>query len=408
MQAGLARSLRPLALGLGGFYVCLVGYWALLLRPAFPRLAVAWGAAAAVMAGVAWFGRPGLRGEVAEGVLAGVVLTVTAVSATLLVTTGVAELSLALYVIVLGFGFLAVSRWTLVLAVAGALASWAWAFSVWGGQQWHARGIALAACCMIAFVVHANRVRMHRGLEATRRLELQTELRAHQAELGRRDAERKASFMRLAAHELATPVTTMVIDARNLESEPLQGKARAAASRLSRNVARVERLVRDLIALAQHQAGHMAIANTAVPLQAVVQQSVREALARYPGRAVAMDEAEAGLAVHADAHRLGEALRRLVENALRFTSPQGHVRVWASRPGDRVLIHVEDDGPGLPEPQAARLRAVHESPLDLGPPAESGMGLTVVRLLVEAQGGILRHEPRTPTGSVFTIDLPAA
>lgn len=408
MQAGLARTLRPLALGLLGFYGGLVGYWWLFLRPDVAPLAVAWGTAAALMAGLAWIGRPGLRGQAAEGVLAAVVLVVTAASATLLVTTGAPELSLALYVIVLGFGLLAVSRWTLMLAVAGSLASWAWAFAVWGGEEWHARGIALAACSIIAFVVHGNRVRMQRGLEETRRLEVQAGLRAQQAELGRRDAERKSSFMRLAAHELATPVTTMVIDARNLESEPLQGNARAAATRLARNVARVERLVRDLIALAQHQAGHMTMATTAVPLQSVMEQAVREALARYPGRAVSMDEGEAGLAAHADAHRLDEALRRLVENALRFTAADGHTRVWASRQGERVLIRVEDDGPGLPEPQAARLRAAHESPLDLGPPAESGMGLTVVRLLVEAQGGTLRHEPRTPRGSTFTIDLPAA
>lgn len=115
------------------------------------------------------------------------------------------------------------------------------------------------------------------------------------------------------------------------------------------------------------------------------------------------------LAVDADRDLLLSAVGNLLQNAFKFTLPGTEVLLNAYALGDRILIDVEDHGPGLPEGDAERMF----EPFTQGGEDKSGMGLglSISRRSVEANGGILSarnkaHFGSTPTGCVFTIDLP--
>jgi two-component system sensor histidine kinase ChvG len=112
--------------------------------------------------------------------------------------------------------------------------------------------------------------------------------------------------------------------------------------------------------------------------------------------------------------RLGQVFRNLLSNALSFSPPGGTVRLKARRDQRRIIIQVEDDGPGIPED---KLKAIFDRFYTERPEGEkfgthSGLGLSISQQIVEAHNGTLTASNRRDRashiiGARFTIDLPA-
>ncbi|MDQ3335441.1 MAG: HAMP domain-containing histidine kinase [Myxococcota bacterium] len=112
------------------------------------------------------------------------------------------------------------------------------------------------------------------------------------------------------------------------------------------------------------------------------------------------------LVVEADRQMLGSAISNLLQNAFKFSRPKGHVSIVARVDGDRVLIEVEDECGGLPDGKLEELfKPFKQVGLDT---TGVGLGLSISRRAVEANGGTLRVRNIEGTGCVFTIDLPRA
>jgi signal transduction histidine kinase len=112
--------------------------------------------------------------------------------------------------------------------------------------------------------------------------------------------------------------------------------------------------------------------------------------------------------VIADADRLMQVVRNLVENGLKYGGD--HVKVSARRTGERVQVRVEDDGVGIPTNMA---EAIFDDFVQVGAPAERassgfGLGLPISRRLVEAMAGAIRFESSPLGGACFVVDLPGA
>jgi signal transduction histidine kinase len=111
--------------------------------------------------------------------------------------------------------------------------------------------------------------------------------------------------------------------------------------------------------------------------------------------------------VNADRDRLRQAIANLVDNAIKYTPRGGRVEVHAGRAGDAVEIRVSDTGPGIPEHDLPRifdrLYRGDQSRTTRG----LGLGLSLVRAYVEAQGGTVTVQSRPGAGSTFTIRLSA-
>lgn len=119
---------------------------------------------------------------------------------------------------------------------------------------------------------------------------------------------------------------------------------------------------------------------------------------------LAVPAVERGLVVDADRQMLSSAVANLLQNAFKFTRRASHVSLRACRSGERVLIEIEDECGGLPPGTAEKLFQPFEQ--HGADRTGLGLGLSIVRRSVEANGGSVRVRDLPGTGCVFTIDLP--
>jgi two-component system phosphate regulon sensor histidine kinase PhoR len=115
--------------------------------------------------------------------------------------------------------------------------------------------------------------------------------------------------------------------------------------------------------------------------------------------------------VFGDEARLHDVLRNLVDNASRYAPDRSRIVLAAQRRGDRLVLSVEDEGPGIPEADLTRVferfyrvdKARSRAARD---PGGTGLGLAIVRHLVELHGGRVAARNRPERGAAFDIELP--
>jgi signal transduction histidine kinase len=208
------------------------------------------------------------------------------------------------------------------------------------------------------------------------------------------------------AHDLRTPLSRL-----GQHLEDARARARSAADHqaaLDRAKAEVEALLGTFAALlriAEVEAGAQRAAFCRVDLSAVV-STVAEAFApsaEEDGRRLVAEVAP-GIAVHGDRELLTQMLVNLVENALRHTPPGTQVRLVLGSEAGRAVLAVEDNGPGIPEAERARvLRRFYRLDHSRSTPG-SGLGLSLVAAVAELHGAELRLQDAKP-GLRVTVTL---
>jgi signal transduction histidine kinase len=195
----------------------------------------------------------------------------------------------------------------------------------------------------------------------------------------------------------------------NLEllEEELAGETADIASSALRSSRRMRRLVADLLLLARADAGRRA-PRRPTDLAEIARGVAAEAAPLAADHDLEVD-AEPGLAVEGTADDLHRLVLNLVENAVRHTPPGTRVRVSARREDESVVLVVEDDGPGIPADQRARVfERFVRGPGDAGS-GGSGLGLAIVRAVAESHGGDVAVEDGAGGRGVrFTVRLPVA
>ncbi|GGU66541.1 sensor histidine kinase [Lentzea flava] len=212
--------------------------------------------------------------------------------------------------------------------------------------------------------------------------------------------QRTRRFVADAAHELRTPITGVQAVAEALVQAPVDSPDRDQMSfLLVREARRAGRLVDDLLALAQLDAGYE-MQREAVDLLGLAEAEV--ARTRYV--APDFDIAAEGfpVTVIGDGQRLAQVLANLVDNARQATGPQGTVRIRVDQTG----FTVSDNGPGVPESERERIfdRLVRLDDARDRRSGGSGLGLAIARGVVRAHGGELTCEP-SESGAVFRVVL---
>jgi signal transduction histidine kinase len=230
-----------------------------------------------------------------------------------------------------------------------------------------------------------------------------------------REAERlKDEFFTLVSHELRTPLTSIIgyleVLREAREGEPLEpGEELRFLGVLERNARRLERLVGDLLFVARLDEGKLALDRSPVDLRRLAEEAVEVAAPLAERRGIRLDlRTELIEPCLGDAGRLGQALDNLIGNALKFTRPGGRVDVRLARRDRVAVIEIADTGVGIPADEQRLLfqrffRAStairHEFP-------GVGLGLTVVRAIVEAHEGSIAVTSAPGRGSTFRIELP--
>ncbi|HZS30166.1 MAG TPA: HAMP domain-containing sensor histidine kinase [Gaiellaceae bacterium] len=217
-----------------------------------------------------------------------------------------------------------------------------------------------------------------------------------------RAQEAERNFLLSVSHELKTPLTAIRGYAEAVEDGVVD--PREAATTVTAEARRLERLVKDLLDLARMNRTDFSVHNSEIDLAEVVEDAVRRYRPQADGFGVRLTAVTDGVALGiADADRVLQVVSNLVENALRLTPPGGEVRVVAA-PG---TLRVEDTGPGLraaDREHAFERFYLHER-YGRERPVGSGLGLAIVKELTLAMGGSVDVESRPGELTVFTVRL---
>jgi len=230
--------------------------------------------------------------------------------------------------------------------------------------------------------------------------------------LGRLDEAfaQQRRFIQEASHELRNPLAVIRtnLDVALADPDPTAEELRATAEVVNRSVARMGVLVDDLLTYAREGAPSREMGPVA--LGAVVDDTVAEFAAPASARGLRLtcEVHDAEVGVIGDRVALRQALANLLANAVRLAPPGSEVRVATCIDGDRAVISVTDEGPGIPVAHRERVferfwrgdqhRARQEG--------RSGLGLAIVAQIAEAHGGAVDLAGNDRGGSTFTLRLP--
>ncbi len=211
-----------------------------------------------------------------------------------------------------------------------------------------------------------------------------------------------------AAHELRTPIAAIRAQAQVALAESNDALREHALQCTLEGCDRATRLVEQLLTLSRLESG-AAPQRQPVVLGAQLQQVLAECApqALNKGQVLALDVGEP-CTVLGDATLLGVLVRNLVDNAIRYSPATARIQVGLARQGARVLLTVQDSGPGLSEAQAARLGERFFRVLGTGE-AGSGLGWSIVQRIAAAHGAtVVTGRSAALGGLSVTVDWPAA
>jgi len=239
-------------------------------------------------------------------------------------------------------------------------------------------------------------------------------------DLARRASELEASnrarrqLLADVSHELTTPLTAIRGYVETLAMPDLASDEAARLRYLEivrDETMRLERVVGDLLDLARLEAGGGTLRIQDVPIGDLLARVVARHERPGQDRQVRLvTEIEAGAdAVRADPDRLEQVLQNLATNGLRHTPPGGRVEVRARRSGDQIVLTVTDDGEGIaPEHLPFIFDRFYKADASRLNEAEgSGLGLSIVKAIVERHGGTVTVTSTPGVETVFEIRLPA-
>lgn len=246
----------------------------------------------------------------------------------------------------------------------------------------------------------------------------------------------KSNFLATISHELRTPLTSIIGYSEMLAegiAGPLQDEQADYVRTIHAKGEQLLRLIMGLLDLSKLESGTMALRQAPTQIGAVLKEvlSTVAPVARKKEVELTLEDDKVPCELAGDAERLRQVFINLVDNALKFTPPQGRVSVRArvvDLPPENaddddgfgaillaplrrgVEVSVADTGIGIPEAERARVfdafyQVDSSSTREYG---GTGLGLSIVKRIVDAHGGSVRIGGNQPTGAVFVVTLPSA
>jgi two-component system, OmpR family, sensor kinase len=219
------------------------------------------------------------------------------------------------------------------------------------------------------------------------------------------------------SHELMTPLTAIrgYAETLGMPNVPMDDAARERyLGVVLQETNRMEAIIGDLLDLARLEGGGDSMTPEAVPVSHLFGRvrDRHEPVVRERGITLDCEIADEVPAIQGDEGRLEQALQNIAANAIRHTPRGGTVTLRAAADGPRVRITVQDTGPGIPPEHLPRVfdrfYKVDAARSGTSVPSGSGLGLSIVRAIVERHGGAVRATNAPGGGAIFELSLPAA
>lgn len=225
----------------------------------------------------------------------------------------------------------------------------------------------------------------------------------------------REQFLSIAAHELKTPLTSLMGQAQLLQRRAnregfLGPRDQHTLHIINNQISRLNRMVMALLDTARIETGQLSIEHARLDIVALTRRAVEELQTAHENRTVEFHTQLETAIISGDALRLEQVIQNLIQNALKYSTEPSPVTVTVCTEPNWVNIAVHDQGMGIPEAalpnlfqrffRADNAEAQHISGL--------GIGLYVVKEIVTLHGGIIAVESTEGSGSTFTVRLPLA
>ena len=219
------------------------------------------------------------------------------------------------------------------------------------------------------------------------------------------------ALVSVTSHELKTPITAIKAMSELMISYDLgESERREMLADIYRQAERLELLIREILDASHIDSGRVPLNLRAVDVGQLVKEVLRDLEAQVEGRDVVVDIPGSLPMVTADENKLRQAVVNLLTNAIKYSPGGGPVTLEASVASDRVRIAVRDQGIGIKESDMARLFKKFErisDPSTRKVPG-TGLGLYIVKGLIELQGGRVEVQSEYGIGSTFAFTLPSS
>jgi two-component system sensor histidine kinase KdpD len=228
--------------------------------------------------------------------------------------------------------------------------------------------------------------------------------------LVRMESERlRNSLLAALSHDLRTPLTVLVglADSLPLAGPPLPQAQAEIAQAIRAEALRTSTLVSNLLDMARLQQGEVRLKREWLPLEEVIGAALQDLAGPLARHAVRVDLPADLPLLELDATLMERVFCNLLENAAKYTPPGSQIEVTARQEGETAVISVSDNGPGLPPGREEALFEKFTRGQEESAVAGVGLGLAIVRAIVQAHKGTARAENRPEGGARFIITLPA-
>jgi len=222
----------------------------------------------------------------------------------------------------------------------------------------------------------------------------------------------RRDFVANVSHELRTPLSILRGYIEVLFDEPQTSREELTRilSIMERHSKRLQRLVDDLLSLAQLESSHAELEISVVRMDELFSNLIRDWKEKLTGKnlKVIVDLPSETSVLRADGTRLEEALHNLLDNAVKFSPDNGQIRLQGTRCGSNVVLSVADNGIGISKEHLPRIferfyRADKARSRELG---GTGLGLAIVKHIAQLHGGRVEAESELGRGTTIRIVLP--
>ena len=276
------------------------------------------------------------------------------------------------------------------------------------GTQHAAATLQLVLFLGSSFVIIALGESLRRARDRTRASE--AALLKQASELQRADAN-KSQFLALLAHELRNPLAPLRTGLAVLKVTPDAGTAAQTREMMERQIGHLTRLIDDLLDVSRIDRGKLDMKPERVSVDALVRTAVETAMPGIDAKGLRLVVTYAGqpLYVRADPVRLTQVFANLLNNAAKFTPPQGRIELSMHAEHGEAVVMVTDTGIGI---EREHLESVFEMFMQVESARSAatgglGLGLTVVRSIVERHGGrVSARSAGVGQGAEFEVRLP--
>jgi signal transduction histidine kinase len=221
----------------------------------------------------------------------------------------------------------------------------------------------------------------------------------------------REDVLAIVSHDMRTPLSVVHTTASMLLNPKYQftpQQIREQHERIKRNVELMNRMIGDLMDMANLRAGKLSIDPKPVVINDVLREAVtaHEAPARDKGLTLAYDASADAMPAEADRGRLMQLFQNLLGNAVKFCKPGDRITVTSRTRGSQAIIEISDTGPGIAPEDLPHIFDPYFSASKKHQKTGTGLGLYISKGIVDAHGGQIRCGSEPGLGTTFGISFP--